>query len=365
MKKLTLSFLILLVLSGCWDQQNFKDLQMIDMIGFDKAEKEEQMKLSLAISSLYEAHQGGGKPAMEVTTAQGSSLADAIENTDFKTPGQLTFNQTRLYIMSKSFASDKPIEKMKVLGQVSTCPLTSNVVMYDGKVSELLARKKLKGKTMANYLTILLESTEVTNYMPKETLLRFIFEKNDPYVDVALPLIQSRGDNIQLNGSALFREGSYSGVDLSPTLTKIAQLMKGVARPGIHLIVEMDGSPYDVLIKKASRKIVVNSKDNKVSEIMLPLKIQAQLLYSQTSKKALTQTKLNNLEKMLTEEINKQALQAIQTLQKANCDYLGFAREIHAYYHKEWSHMNWRKEYPRLPIRPEVKLQILNSGVML
>jgi Spore germination B3/ GerAC like, C-terminal len=98
---------------------------------------------------------------------------------------------------------------------------------------------------------------------------------------------------------------------------------------------------------------------------MLPLKIQAQLMYSQTSKKALTQTKLNKLEKMLTDEINKQALQAIQTLQKANCDYLGLAREIHAFHHKEWSHMNWRKEFPKLTIRPEVKLQILNSGVML
>ena len=352
------------MLSGYWDQQNFKNLQMIDVIGFDKANRSEDMKLSLAISSLSEAHQGGGKPEMELTTTQGSSLADAIETADFRAPGTLAFNQARMYIISKSFASDNPIEKMKILGQVATCPLTSSVVVYDGEVSKLLTKKELKKKTSANYLTNLIKEAEFIHFIPKETLLRFLFAKKDPYVDVALPLIQSKGDNIQLNGSALFRAGRYSGVDLSPTLTKIVLLMKGVAGSGIHLIVDLNGATYDVLVKKARKKIVVNAKDNKVTEIMLPLKIQAQILDTHTNNNPLTQTKLNKLEKKLTNEINFQALQAIQTLQKANCDYLGFARELHAYHHEEWSKMNWRKEYPRLKIRPEVKLQILNSGVM-
>jgi Ger(x)C family germination protein len=253
---------------------------------------------------------------------------------------------------------------MKVLGQVATCPLTSSVVVYDGEVSKLLAKKELKKKTVANYLAILVKEAESINFIPKETLLRFLFAKKDPYVDVALPLIQAKGDNILLNGAALFREGSYSGVDLSPALTKIVLLMKGVAGSGLHLIVDLDGATYDVLVKKARRKIIVNANDNKVTEIMLPLKIQAQILESHTNNNPLTQTKRNNIEKMLTYEINDQALQAIQTLQKANCDYLGLARELHAYHHEEWSKMNWRKEYPRLTIRPDVKLQILNSGVM-
>ncbi|MBI0575862.1 hypothetical protein IEC97_00700 [Neobacillus cucumis] len=96
-----------------------------------------------------------------------------------------------------------------------------------------------------------------------------------------------------MNASALFRNGSYSGVDLSPTLTKIVLLMKGVAGLGIHLIVDIDGASYDVLVKKAHKKIVVTVKDNKVTEIMLPVKIQAQILEANTNNNPLTQTKLN------------------------------------------------------------------------
>ncbi|KRE92143.1 hypothetical protein ASG89_33360 [Paenibacillus sp. Soil766] len=81
--------------------------------------------------------------------------------------------------------------------------------------------------------------------------------------------------------------------------------------------------------------------------------------------KALSENKLDTIEKMLSDELNKQALVTIQTLQKANCDFLGLAREIHGYHYKEWNQMNWREEYPKLNIRPEIKLKILNSGVML
>ncbi|OCT15991.1 hypothetical protein A8709_10250 [Paenibacillus pectinilyticus] len=367
MKQLVCSIFILLIMSGCWDQNRIKDLELVDVVGLDTVGKSNLTKMNLAISSLNEAHQGGGKPGMELITAQGGSVGDAIENIDYRTAGGLSFNQSRLYILSKSFAAKEPTEDMEIFGRVASCPLTSSVVVYDGEVTDLLAMKKKEGKTIANYLVVLLRHAESLHNTPKETLLRFIVGKADPYGDLALPLIKMNGDNIQLSGAALFREGKYSGIDLSPNLTKLSMLLKGENGTGVSLIIESGGDTYELWVKKASKDLHVKSSDNKVNDIILPLHIQAVLTDAgkNNKAKALSQSKIDDLERMLSEEINKQALQAIKTLQKANCDYLELAREIHAFHYKEWKQMNWREDYPEMNIRPEVKLQILNSGVML
>lgn len=365
MKKMVLVLAALLPLCGCWDMSQMKNLQMIDVIGLDKEQRTNQSKMSLAISSLTEAHQGGGKPGMELVKAQGSSLSEALENIDFETAGGLSFNQSRLYVLSKSFATDDPTGAMKVLGRLSTFPLTSSVAVYDGEVSELLEKRKLQGKTIANFLVVMLKQAEKINYVPKETLLRFILSKADPYIDMALPLIKSNGESVVMEGAALFREGNYTGIDLPMNLTKMAKLLKEGKGTGIYLIVKINGNPYEVWVKKARRDMVVKTKDSRVTEVSLPLRIQATLLDThEKNQSVLTPEKLEALEKQLTEKLNEEAQLTVQTLQKANCDYFGIAREIHAYHNKQWRSMNWRSEYPKLSIKPEIQLQILNSGVM-
>ncbi|MDR6550624.1 Ger(x)C family spore germination protein [Paenibacillus qinlingensis] len=365
MRKIAGSLLLLVILCGCWDQTSIQDLQMIDVIGLDKAEQSDNKKMSIAISSLHEAHQGGGKPSMQLMTGEGKSVSTAIEHLDSKIAGGITFNQSRLYIFSKSFAKEKPDEELKVLGRIPNSPLNASVAVFDGDVSELLAKQRIAGKTVANFLVVLLKEAQKLNYSPTVTLFRFILEKQDPYVDAILPLLKMQDDDVQLDGSALFRDGSYSGIDLSATQTKLALLLKESKGTSVFFITEINNQTYQIWIKKAKRKLVVKTNDNKISEIILPLEMQVFLTDSGKSNKALSETKLDSIEKMLTEEINKQATQTIQLLQKANCDYLGLGRDIHGYHYKEWSQMNWRDVYPNLKIRPEVEVRILNSGVML
>lgn len=366
MRKVIVPLVILLILCGCWDKTYIQDLDMVDVVGLDRDDKS-NIKMSLAISSLDEAHQGGGKPDIQLYTTQSNSVTSALEKSDFKAPGLLTFNQNRLYILSKSFSSGSPTDELKILGRIATSPLNSSIVVYDGEVSEMLSTKRQSGRTIANLLVVTLKEAEKNKYLPKVTLLRFILCNDDPYVDIALPLITGVGESMQLNGAALFRDGKYSGIDLPPELTKISMLLNGEKGRGTYLISPSDGESYESWVKKASRKIVVNTNGNQVTDIRIPMKIQLLITDAgKASKKvALSETKIDEIEKVLTDSINKQALEAVQTLQKANCDFLGLAREIHAYHHDVWKQMNWREEYPKLTIRPEIEVQILNSGVML
>ncbi|CAH1202175.1 hypothetical protein PAECIP111891_02016 [Paenibacillus allorhizoplanae] len=367
MKKQLIFIIMMFMLCGCWDQVNIQELQMSDVIGLDRNKKSdnENMKMSIAISTLSEAHQGGGKPGMQLISSEGYSLADNIEKLDYKLSGNLTFNQSRLYIFGKLFASNTPAEEMKILGRIPNSPLNANLAVFDEEVSELLKMEKIDSKTIANYLVVMITNAIKYNYTPKVTLFQFILGKQDPFKDFALPLIKKKGEDVQLGGSALFRAGNYTGIDLSMTSTKMAMLLKERKGGGVYLNTQLDDSSYQIWIQKSKKHIHVKSSDNKISEINLILHLQVNLIDSGKSNKALSQTKLDSIQKKLTDDLNQQALQTVQTLQKANCDFLELARELHAYHYKEWEHMNWREDYPKLIIRPDIKLQILNSGVML
>lgn len=365
MKRICAVIVLLLAMCGCWDKTRVNNLQMIDVIGLDLEKENGFTKMSLAVSALNDAHQGGGRPLKELISSTGSNFSVAMENSDFATAGELTFNQSRLFILSKSYASAKPTNEMNVLGRIPSFPLTSSVAVYDGHVSELLARERIQGKTIANYLVVMLKEAESTYYIPKETVLRFILDKSDPFLDPALPLIRSEKDKIFMDGTALFREGRYTGVDLTMDQTKLALLMKNGKRTGVKIVAEIDKVPVQIWVKDVKRDIRVITKGDQVTKVILPIQIRAVILDTKTSDKALSEKDLQSLEKELTAKINEQALETIRKMQKANCDFLALAREIHAYHYKQWIRMDWRKEYPRLSIRPDIKVRILNSGVML
>jgi len=73
---------------------------------------------------------------------------------------------------------------------------------------------------------------------------------------------------------------------------------------------------------------------------------------------------LVELEKEIAVDLTKRAAKVIATLQKANCDFFQLGHEIAAYHPKRYKKMNWHEQYPKVRIKPVVKIQILNTGIL-
>lgn len=365
MKRVIAALFFCLLLTGCWDQVELKKLLFVDVIGIDYEGDSKQLQVSYVISSLQNASQGGGNPNNLYVTSKGDNLYDAVANSNKEMPGILSVLETRLFLISTRFAKEQPLNHLNVIGQFIANPLYGYLAVYDGDLLKLLATKKMRDQTLSEYLVSLLDEEKKRGNIPSNKLIHYILGGESFINDFALNRFEPYENGARLAGTSLFRDGKYTGVNLNNEDTLLAYLMEG-AEGNNQLIIGNSGeNEYTVLVQNTNRDFHISSNDGKLREIEISLKLDLKLIEEGHGVyKKHTVNMLTELEKGITDDITARASNVIATLQKANCDYLQLGHEVAAYHPKLFKGMNWREEYPKISIKPNVKIKILNTGVL-
>ena len=114
-------------------------------------------------------------------------------------------------------------------------------------------------------------------------------------------------------------------------------------------------------VKKGDSNISIHSESSGLPKVNIDVRLKINVFELGESIHTLKPDYVNRMEKELSSLLEKKASDAIETLQKANCDVLGIGKEIKAYHPNIWRSLNWRKDYSRLSIEPKFKVEILNS----
>jgi spore germination protein KC len=364
MKRVTMALVICLLLAGCWDEVQLKKLLFVDIIGVDYEGDSKKLNVSFVISSLRNAYQGGGIPSAFHIESTGTNLYDAIANTNKLMPGSLSALETRLYLISTKFAKDQPLSYLNITSQFFTNPLYAYLAVYEGDPSKLLAKKKIKDQTASEFLVGLLDDEKKRGRIPSNKLLHFMLGGREFINDFALNRFEPYGDGARLAGIALFRDGKYTGFNLNDEDTQLAILMDGATGKSQFLTGKLDGKSYSVLVQKANRDFQIIHNDNSLSKIEISIELGVKLIEDDHQFKKHTDNMLKELENGIEADIMAKAANVIASLQKANCDYLQLGHEVAAYYPEMYKGMNWREQYPKISIKPKVKIKILNSGIL-
>jgi spore germination protein KC len=365
MKRLIASLIICLLLSGCWDEVQLKKMLFVDVIGIDYEGDSKKLKISFLISSLQNANQGGGNPNNLYIGSTGENLYDAVSNINKEIPGVLSVLETRLFLISTEFAKDKPLDYLNISGQFIANPLYGYLAVFDGDISKLLAMKKIHDQTVSEFLVGLLDEERKRGTIPSNKLIKYILGGSGFVNDFALNRFELYGNGARLAGTSLFSKGKYTGINLNNEETQLAFLMDGALGNNQLIIGNADEQKYTVLVQNAKRDFHISTNDNIIHEMEISLKLDLKLVedgnheYQKHTNKVLTE-----LEKEIADDISTKASNVITTLQKANCDYLQLGHEVAAYHPKVFGNMNWREQYPKISIKPSVKISILNTGVL-
>ncbi|MBP3965858.1 Ger(x)C family spore germination protein [Paenibacillus lignilyticus] len=364
MKKGIAALMICLLLTGCWDQVQLKRQLFVDVVGVDYTQDSKKLNVSYIIATLKEANLGGGKPSGIYVSATGDSLYDAVTQTNHTMPGVLTVQETRLYLITPKFAKDQPLNYLNATGQFITNPLYAYLAVYNGDLSKLLSKKKIKQQTVPEYLVGLLDGQLNRGRIPSNKLLDYILGGEGFLNDFALNLFEPSGDEARLAGTALFREGKYTGVNLNNEDTLLACLMHEAKGKNQPLIGHIEGKVYTAFVQSVKHDLHVIHDETNIREIDISLKLDVKLVEDGFNDKKHTDKMLNDLEKAIAADLNSKASNVIATLQKANCDYLQISHELAAYHPILYKGMNFRAQYPKLIIKPNIKVKILNTGVL-
>ncbi|WP_227872141.1 Ger(x)C family spore germination protein [Paenibacillus albus] len=158
MKRGFAALMMCLLLTGCWDQLRLKDQLFVDIVGIDYVGDSKKLKVGYLISSLREASQGGGKPSSIYIEQSGNSMYESVLLANSSMPGVLTVQETRLYLISTRFAKDEPLKYLNSVGQFVSNPLYASLAVYDGDLSQLLSKKRIKEQTTSDFLNGILAS---------------------------------------------------------------------------------------------------------------------------------------------------------------------------------------------------------------
>ncbi|WP_223593313.1 Ger(x)C family spore germination protein [Neobacillus bataviensis] len=367
MKKAAIGILMLLFLTGCWDRLPLRNLRLVDIAGLDLDEKSGDVVLDFVVTKLKSAGQGEGTPNSELTELKAHSLVEAVGQGDYIDQAPFLPVNTRVYFLSKRFASHDPIPKIAFLLDAPYSSINTPVVVYEGSMSELLKTKSGRKKDFTKNLNEFILSLEKNGVVSNVSMMQFILSKEDPLKDIALPLLKPLDSRMELGGALLFRQGTNTGVKLGKEQVRMLLLMSG-REPGRqrftgHLPGNGEGQDinYGFSLKKGDSKISVGRPSRGLPEIKIKVKLRINAFEIGETVKTLKPDYVNRMEKELSKHLEENAAETIEKLQKANCDVLGIGMQIKAFHPNVWKYLNWRKDYPRLSIKPKFNVQIVNS----
>lgn len=368
MKKAIVGILSLLLLTGCWDRLLLRNLKLVDIAGFDVDEENGDVLLHFIVTTLKGAGQGGGEPNSEMTKLKGPSVVQAIGQGEYTDQAPFLGINTRLYMMSKSFASNDPIKELAFLLYAPYASINSPLVVYDGKMSELVKTKSGSNKDFTKNLNEFISALERNAITPDVTMMQFIQSRIEPMEGIALTKLKQSDSGIEFDGALLFNEAKYSGEDLSKEQVRMLMLMLGkdIGRQKYTGKITDNNEGKDIAygfsVKKGDSKITIHPEPSGLPKASIEIDLQINVYELGQSTNMLKSDYVNRMEKELSNHLEEKAVEMIATLQKANCDLIGIGQQLRAFYPSIWKSIDWRKDYSQMAIEPNFEVQILNTN---
>ncbi|MCM2677163.1 Ger(x)C family spore germination protein [Alkalicoccobacillus plakortidis] len=215
MRKLTkiiiLAFSLLLLLSGCWDEQLLKDVALINSQAIDIDSENDSIKLTIALVS------GNSNEKVPTTTtivtAEGHSIRDSRTELDKKIGSELFASKNQITMFSRELAEQDIYSVLDGNYRSPLSSLTARLAVIDGEAEPILHVETENKPLISDYLRDLLISAEDTGAIPVVNLQNTLAIIYDDGQDIVLPRLQvlDKQAGAKLTGSALFSDRHMTG----------------------------------------------------------------------------------------------------------------------------------------------------------
>ncbi|MDQ0207757.1 Ger(x)C family spore germination protein [Alkalicoccobacillus murimartini] len=369
MKRSIIYVLLLLSLSGCWDEQLLKDVALIYVQAFDLDPESDKIDMTIAIVS------GTSNEKIPTTTsiisAEGLSSRDARTELDTKLGSEIYASKNQVTLFSKKLAEQDIYSVIDGNFRSPLSALTARLAVVDGEAQPALHVQTENKPLISDYIRDLLISAEDIGVIPTASMQNTLAILYDDGQDIVLPIIKvlDKNKGVELTGTALFSDRKMSG-ELNTDETNLLLILAG-SHKGEHRMTRQVHSndkiktynyiTIDVEQMKRNLQVQKNSMGDFEVNIDLVLKVDANEYPADHLYKTDVVKKLNTT---LSNQLTKEANEILNKLKEANCDYLSIGRRIQAFHPKDWKSMNWKDTYPTIEMNANVTVEIVYHGII-
>lgn len=383
--KIIIVLLFLFLLTGCWDRRELNEIGIVLGTGMDKNKETDEIFLTAQIvrPSALAQNRTTNESAVEVVTARGHTIFQAIRNLTQKLDRRSFFAHNKVLIINESFAKDglKPFLDFFQRSQEMN-RLIWIVIAKNSTAEEVLGVKHGIENLQASYLESIIDRKRSSSEVIVKNLLEFIKVKSDEGIHPttgAMEVIHQTPTPVQKRDKALIK-----GIKLSGTAVfkedKLVGYLNDVETSGVKWVLgDIKGGIINVPSPKKKGNLITTEIESTSSKI--ESKITEEGKYSFTIKingksdVAEHQGDFNTMNVKLFEKIEietekvikKRVEEAIEKLQKEiGSDILGFGKALSEQHPKEWKDIKdkWYDIFPDVKYVVEVDIELKRIGLL-
>ncbi|WP_261132356.1 Ger(x)C family spore germination protein [Bacillus sp. Marseille-Q3570] len=372
MKRYLLSWvMILLLLTGCWDQQMIKDARLVYATAFDLTD-DDKIKATSAIRGFMAGGEtGGGVPQNEVVQATGVNLRKTRINIDHELSNTFNPSKNRVFMYSTEIAEQGLYPFLDVFYRDPRSSLNSKLAVTEGEAGKILEMYRKGNTLIGEFVEEMIISGEDHTVVPRvdvQTVCPVFFnEGKDPYV----PYIgfDEEKQEISLKGVALFDDDKMTGhlnADESKLLLLLHNKKRKIARYVQKVSDESEQEIENYLsfhIKKNKSKMTVTPlADSSITAAFNVYMAVNVIEYPHDD--LMSKKHIDHLNKKLSTLMTKDANKVLEKLKEANSDPFGVGLELMAFHPEVWKKLDWKKEYPKIKMEAKVNVEIVDHGII-
>jgi spore germination protein len=346
------------LLTGCQviPPLNINEINMVQGMGFDKAS---DGKLEGTI--LYPEYKPDETSEVKVLKAKGETVRKIIDLTKNQVEYPLVNGQLRVVLFGKDIAEEGVYPLIDTFGRSPSIGNLLQLAVVDGKASELLSLKSAGKKNIPLYLQEMIEQNIDEGELPSTDLTVFEYKFFDDGSDPYLPLLKKEKDHFEISGIALFKDDR-----LKTTLPKkdlfILKMLEEKFKMGAQQFQVGDDEFVVVGNIKASPKYKVEIH-NGIPQFLIKIKMNARIQEYTGKKHTNLVPKINEFEKEIQANIEKDAQRIIKIFQNNEVDPLGLGAKYEAHY-RDFKLQEWEALYPEVKVNVHVDLNIQHTGII-
>lgn len=373
-KKLAIVLLLPALLTGCWDNVDLADINIVTALGIDKTEDGRvivtvQVVEPGALQLTASSQQGGGssqsKPIF-VKSYQGETIYDALISMKAIVDKRLFLSTTQVLILGERFCKEGINEALDFMRRNYNSEYLMDVLVARGVTpEEILKIQSDMDAIPAMYIKGTVENTEIRAKVKRTTLIELFKDISNVCKQITIGQI-TKIDNttVKTEGTAVFKDGKLVG-QLDQYETR-GFLFATDKVKGTVINIPVDNGKMSVEVMHSSGKMDVKFKDGKPSYLSVRINLEG-TIGEYVGKKTLNSPEgVYELEKILNQEIRKEVMMALNKAQDYSSDIFGFGFIVHKFHPHYWKKVSdeWNDIFSRLPVDIQVNAKIRRGGLM-
>lgn len=365
MGKMVATGLLLLSLSGCWNDRALNERDLVLTIGISPAKQSGQIEVTFQIptpsglTAMQAGGSAGGSSSPQFFDVQGigPNLPLAFTVAQAKVSRDLYLGQIEMLALSTRLSPTLLYRTVAALDRLGPMDKTPYIISTMGSVTKIIAHQSHQEKLPALYFeTLFLCKSCQTNALGVH-FWQFAERLHTPGISAVLPQVDLSSSGYTVDKVSVYRGYRYV-TTLSPSLTQDYGLLAGVShKNGLFL-----AKPFQSGLRAVDAKTSVTTKLAK-GRLQSTLDVKVKATLDSISTYTATPTQVAQVAKAASKVLRRRLDHFLSLTQKLDIDPLGVGRRLDNR-HPSWFKAAgpWFKAYPRIHFKVHVHVQVRRIG---